>query len=69
MKSGTVNAHGLPLPGTGTSGSCEGGAGTQPLQAREIAAELGITAAEVQNRKKRLQRQLIDHNLVERKTA
>ncbi len=36
---------------------------------REIAAELGITAAEVQNRKKRLQRQLIDHNLVERKTA
>ena len=32
---------------------------------REIAAELGITAAEVQNRKKRLQRQLIDHNLVE----
>jgi len=36
---------------------------------REIAAELGITAAEVQNRKKRLQRQLIDHNLVGRKTA
>ena len=36
---------------------------------REIAAELGITAAEVQNRKKRLQRQLIDHSLVERKTA
>ena len=33
---------------------------------REIAAELGITAAEVQNRKKRLQRQLIDHNLVEK---
>jgi len=30
---------------------------------------LGITAAEVQNRKKRLQRQLIDHNLVGRKTA
>jgi len=30
---------------------------------REIAAELGITAAEVQNRKKRLQRQLIDHKL------
>src|SRR5258708_9608059 len=36
---------------------------------REIAAELGITAAEVQNRKKRLQRQLVDHNLVARKTA
>src|SRR5260221_2515920 len=36
---------------------------------RALAADLVIRAAAVQNRKKRLQRQLIDHNLVGRKTA
>ena len=33
---------------------------------RELAAALGISAAEVQNRKKRLRRRFIEHNLVKR---